>query len=78
MNLGLVYQDGFLINHRSLVKVLLNPILRYFGYELYSIGEDNKIINLINIHKCDKQNFIKWVKYKLQKDMKLVKKRRII
>ena len=31
MKLGIVYKNGKVINHRSLIKVLFNPILSRFG-----------------------------------------------
>ena len=34
MKLGILYKDNKAVNHRSLVKVLLNPILRKFGIQI--------------------------------------------
>ena len=47
-NLGIIWKDGKIINHRSLLKVLCNPIFRFFGWQIISIFADNKIkINLM-------------------------------
>jgi hypothetical protein len=34
LNLGVVYKDGNLVNHRSLLKVAINPVLRIFGIQI--------------------------------------------
>ena len=48
---GLVFKDGKVINHRTLTKIFLNPILRkLFGKAIGSIIVDNKFVRyeLIN------------------------------
>ena len=32
LNLGIVYKDNKIVNHRSLLKVTLNPSLRIIGF----------------------------------------------
>ena len=49
--LGVVYKDGKIINHRSLIKVLLNPIISKLGFCIatkYDL-ETNKLGNPILI-----------------------------
>ena len=46
MKLGIIIKDGKIINHRSLLKVLINPILRRFGYYIGSIVNNEKIEGL--------------------------------
>jgi len=48
---GLVFKDGKVISHRSLIKIFLNPILRMvFGKAIGSIISNNKFVEykLIN------------------------------
>ena len=53
MKLGILYKNGKIVNHRSLLKVVLNPVLRYFGYYIGSICIDNEIIGL-KLGICEK------------------------
>lgn len=56
--LGLVYKDGKVINHRSLIKILLNPILRtLFEKAIGSIVEDNKFIKYRIINQTEPKGF---------------------
>lgn len=77
--LGIIYQNEKIINHRSLLKVLLNPLLRYFGWCIGTPFDEqtNKIIGIFKIFKTDKSK-LKWDKYIFESDMKIVKKRVII
>lgn len=75
MKLGIVYKDGSVINHRSLVKVALNPILRYFGYHIVSQFNDG-VIGKPMLSSTDKQP-IRWEKYKTDYDF-ILKKRILI
>jgi hypothetical protein len=56
MNLGIIWKDGKIINHRSLVKVLLNPFLRIIGYEIatesYQIGKQTPELGKALIRAC--------------------------
>lgn len=75
MNLGLLYKDNRLVNHRSLFKILLNPILRSIGYQFGSVIENNEVIK-IKLVKCLKQK-IKF-NFKHNDFDTIIKKRRII
>lgn len=79
LKLGIIYKDGKLINHRSLLKVLFNPILRYFGY---CIGtpfdiDKNKLNGYMKIFKCEKSSKIEYQKYDIE-NIIIVKKRMLI
>ena len=59
--LGILYKDNKIVNHRSLLKVLINPILRYFGFYIgTSYNLSNNKIGGIHILKTKKSNKIKW------------------
>jgi hypothetical protein len=59
--LGILYKDKKIVNHRSLLKVLVNPILRYFGYCIGTIYDSStEQLDGIRIAKVDKTNKIKW------------------
>ena len=53
IKLGIVYKDNKIINHRSLLKVLLNPFLRYIGLYIGTRCEDNTLKG-IKLNKCIK------------------------
>jgi len=59
MKLGTLYKEGKVVNHRSLLKVLINPILRRFGYYIGSICVDNKIGGM-KLNKGQKVDRIKY------------------
>jgi hypothetical protein len=44
MNFGIVKEDGEICNHRSVLKVVCNPFLRLFGWQIVTwmseAGED--------------------------------------
>ena len=61
MILGTIYKDGKVVNHRTLFKIILNPILRLFGFEIVSIFNGNDFVNY-DIHKC-KRTFVLWQRY---------------
>ena len=61
IKLGILYKDDKIVNHRSLLKVLVNPILRYFGYCIGTIYDSSaEQLGGIRIVKTDKSNKIKW------------------
>ena len=61
MKLGILYKDGKIVSHRSIIKVLLNPILRYFGYHIVTIVTDDRTcIVKITLNKTFKSTYIKW------------------
>ena len=74
MKLGIVYKNGEPINHRSLVKIILNPVFRYFGFCIATKFENCKIGG-VKFVKCDIEK-IKWSKY--QDDYDFIVKKRII
>lgn len=59
MKLGVLYYDGKVVNHRSLLKVILNPILRMFGVCIGTKFEDG-ILGGIIIIKCERVNKLRW------------------
>jgi len=74
LKLGIIYKDGKIINHRSFIKVVFNPILRCFGY--YIGSKSNKdLTNIIgmSIFKCDRCK-LKYQKYNCEYDF-IIKKR---
>lgn len=75
MDLGIVYKNDKIINHRSLFKVLINPICRYFGFCFGTMFDGNKL-GSIKIMKCDKEP-IKW-EFKHTDYDKIIKKRILI
>lgn len=40
LNLGLIYEDGHIAYHRTILKITLNPILRKFGIVITSVIDD--------------------------------------
>ena len=61
LKLGILYKNNKIVNHRSLLKVLVNPILRYFGYcigTIYNLSTNQ--LEGISIAKVDKSDEIKW------------------
>jgi len=42
------------VNHRSLLKVLLNPILRSIGFCIGTTKFDDNIVDKLILFKCDK------------------------
>ena len=51
MKLGILYKGGKIVNHRSLLKVLINPILRYFGYCIGTKCFNGKLGNICIIRQ---------------------------
>ncbi len=76
MNLGVLYKNGKIVNHRSLLKVIMNPILRYFGYYIGSICKDEMIIGIILL-KGQKTSSIKY-DFKSHNEFDKIIKKRII
>lgn len=59
LKLGILYKNDKIVNHRSLLKILINPILRYFGYYIASIFDGNKFCGL-KIYKGQKTTSIEY------------------
>jgi hypothetical protein len=80
LKLGILYKNGKMVNHRSLLKVMLNPILRYFGFCIgtpYNKNE-NKLCGVICIFKCKRTKKIKWNFNNMNEHDIIIKKRIII
>lgn len=78
MNLGIIYENNKMINHRSFIKVIFNPILRYFGYCIGTkLDEKTQTLKGIILFKQEKSKKIKWERYDMT-GKTIVKKRLII
>lgn len=77
MTLGIIYQDNKIINHRSLLKVICNPILRFFGFQIHTIC-NNGVLGGIGLSKCQRIKTIKWNSYQITDDMKVIRKRLLV
>ena len=77
MNLGVVYnKDNKIINHRSLIKVLINPFLRLIGIQIATKFDPNtQTLGSSVIIRCTKIPFS--FKYKLNNGNYIIKKRMI-
>jgi hypothetical protein len=53
LKLGIVYENNQIVSHRSLLKILLNPYLRLFGWQIGSVMGDNKTIKT-RLVRCPK------------------------
>ena len=78
MNIGIIYnKDNKIINHRSLIKVLLNPFLGIFGIQIATqFDVDTQKLKFPVIISSSKIPFS--FKYKLIEGGYVVKKRMII
>lgn len=82
-HLGVIYAaDGNAISHRSLLKVILNPFLRLFGYCIATMcdwDENGKltIIGGIRIMKSTVSP-LKWYGFQLSEGDTVVKKRMLV
>lgn len=80
LNLGIILENEKIKNHRSLLKVLLNPWLRkLFKIQIATLIDVNtqKIINL-KICKCKKCNLEFSFNYPLNDDNNTIIKKRIL
>ena len=77
LHLGIIIDEtGSAINHRSLLKVALNPILRRFGlYIGTKYNPATKELGTPAFGKCRCSGKIKWEKYDLPKNSTVIKKR---
>ena len=60
LHLGIIYKDGKVINHRSLLKIVLNPLLRLFGWQI-ATKFDNEQIGGIVIMRCPRVWKNSWI-----------------
>jgi hypothetical protein len=42
LHLGIIYKNGIVVNHRSLLKVVLNPLLRLIGFQIVTCFSGNE------------------------------------
>jgi hypothetical protein len=78
LKLGILYNKGIIVNHRSLIKVLLNPVLRKFGLYIgtpYNRGKNK--LGFIVIKRCKKSKTIKW-DFDSYNEFDFIEKRRIL
>ena len=74
MKLGIVYKNDNIINHRSVLKVLLNPFLRYVGLYIGTSYMDGQLKG-IRLNRCIRTQKIIWsFKYDVEYDY-IIKKR---
>lgn len=59
MKLGVLYKGNEIVNHRSLLKVIFNPIFRYCGWCIGSKFNKDKFIEY-QIFKCERTKYIKY------------------
>jgi hypothetical protein len=59
LKLGILYKGTDIVNHRSLLKVLLNPVLRYFGFCIATKCNDNKLGKICLVKQLRAKK-IKW------------------
>ena len=78
LNLGIIYNKSReIINHRSLLKIFINPLFRMFGFVIATKSEEGELEGL-TIIRCEKVSFIKSLKminYHLENGDFVVKKR---
>jgi hypothetical protein len=75
LKLGILYKDNKVVNHRSLFKVILNPILKYYGYCIGSKFDNNEFKG----YKIFKQKPSKKITYSLKtNDYDIIKRKRMI
>lgn len=69
LHLGVVYENCKIVNHRSLLKVALNPVLRFvFGYHLTSMFVDDEFA-VYKLERCDRPRSIVYERYTLSPGM---------
>ena len=76
MKLGVLYKDGKVVNHRSFLKVVINPILRYFGFCIATKYKNGSLGGL-QLIKQKRNSFIKW-DFNNHNDFDLIVKKRIL
>lgn len=82
LKLGIIKKDGRVINHRSLLKVILNPVLRVFGRCIATYFDEFNRPHGLTLIKC-KPKFNLWASYVdsmwYSRDYdQIIKRRRII
>lgn len=81
MNLGIILKNNKIINHRSLLKVILNPFLRHFGYQIVTVSNEIKLLHPV-LTKCNKIPFFEGIMkswfFKLEENEVLINERTLI
>jgi hypothetical protein len=61
LKLGVLYKDGKIVNHRSFIKVMINPLLRRFGKQIATMYDKrNQKLGMPTLMNCNKTSNIKW------------------
>ena len=76
LHLGILYKNNKVVNHRSLLKVIVNPLFRYMGFELVTVMYSDTRVGWYRIREC-KPRPIKWTLRHNDHDY-IVKRRRFI
>jgi len=78
LSLGIVTYNGKIVNHRSIIKVLLNPFLRLIGIEIATnyLSKLNKLSYPV-IQRCNKKKKLKFI-YTFDEGYKIDRKRMFI
>jgi hypothetical protein len=80
INLGIIYnENGKIVNHRSLIKVFVNPFLRLIGFQIATVYDikENKLLYKIKLIKCSRKQSINF-NYELEKEWSVKRKRMFI
>jgi hypothetical protein len=78
LNLGIIKKKDEIISHRSLIKVLFNPILRTFGCQIATPYDlETKVLGWLIFTKCPKRKLIWSWNYDV-KDCEVERKRRFL
>lgn len=78
-HLGIVIDaGGNPINHRSVLKVCINPMLRVLGLCIATESNGTSIGKPVLIRYRPRAKHVKWTAYELPDDCKVIKRRIII
>jgi len=77
LNLGVIYSNGHIIGHRSLLKVFGNPWLRLFGLQIATNLKNGKLGGICLARSFSRRLSFEGMKYELR-DCSLERKRRLI
>jgi len=78
LNLGVVKQDGKIVNHRALVKVLINPFLRLIGIQIATkLNKKADTLGRLMITRCQRKRLEFSFDYPMD-GRELVKRRKYI
>lgn len=76
--LGIIVDDkGEMINHRSMLKVFVNPVLRMFGVNIVTILEEDGHMKRLDIIPCERTRWIQLRRYQLPAGARVIPTRRI-